>query len=607
MNNNALLEVINYLQKDSHREFLTYWLISLGLVVIIAVIFHQTESHSSKHVILAENQNKNININSEKNFLFYFQITCFFIFLGIYIYLILNKADFAYHDNDQFTLFSLQGKFFKMPIWGRIGRYWPLGLQEYNIISIFSKTPLAYHSFSIFQLVVVIFICLFILPQLKLSYKFIFTTLILILPSFVISFFGLIFPERNIIFWLAIFIFCLERLKTNNSLKNICILFVSVQFLLYYKEPMFLLISGFAGSRLIIFAIEQKLWHQLSQKIFQFLQENWLDFGLLIQSLLFIYLYISTVQDEVKTSYVNIIGVDHTPFVTLIIYLKADTILIIFFLVFVGRILGLIIRKYRFDLIWDALAIGNCLYFLAYIKLNLFRWYYTAPVDFIAILYLANIYSLLFVAHNKNKLKNFAVLALVTLICLKNFSHSSYAILSRKKEIASTVTTTNYLSEYIRIDNQKPNKRLFFPRNKGYYIMQFHSFLKYKNFVEKNLFVITKKKFKNNQCISFRPLKCFYRSKPEPDDLIIFLSQSYMIDTPNLSKSTYISQNTLKEYKNNSVELFHYQPKFQGIEKILYFFCRDLIDDEWMNAYILTGFRGRSSEAVIGGNMTLKP
>ncbi|WP_426563254.1 hypothetical protein [Dapis sp. BLCC M172] len=47
--------------------------------------------------------------------------------------------------------------------------------------------------------------------------------------------------------------------------------------------------------------------------------------------------------------------------------------------------------KYRLNLIWDTLAIGNLLYFLAYIKLNIFSPYFTAPVDFIATLYLANI------------------------------------------------------------------------------------------------------------------------------------------------------------------------------------------------------------------------
>ena len=50
--------------------------------------------------------------------------------------------------------------------------------------------------------------------------------------------------------------------------------------------------------------------------------------------------------------------------------------------------------------------------------------------------------------------------------------------------------------------------------------------------------------------------------------------------TPKMSKSRY----------QKSDRLFHYQPEFQGIESILYFFCKDLIDEQWLNAYVLTDF-----------------
>ncbi|WP_202223004.1 hypothetical protein [Okeania sp. KiyG1] len=188
MNETNFSEIVSYLQRNSHREFLSVWIIYLTIVIVFAVIFHSNNSTSLKQVNPIFNQRNNISQNFSKNYFLYLGSICFLIFVGIYIYLIFNKAEFAYHDNSQFTFFSLLGRFYKMPIWPREGRYWPLGLQEYNIISLFNKTPLAYHSFSIFQLLVTILLCLSILPQIKLSHKIILATLILIIPSFVTSF-----------------------------------------------------------------------------------------------------------------------------------------------------------------------------------------------------------------------------------------------------------------------------------------------------------------------------------------------------------------------------------------------------------------------------------
>ena len=60
----------------------------------------------------------------------------FSIFLFIYIFLMCYKEEFAYIDNFQFTDFSLRGTPLSMPIWRGNGRFWPLGLQEYNFLAL---------------------------------------------------------------------------------------------------------------------------------------------------------------------------------------------------------------------------------------------------------------------------------------------------------------------------------------------------------------------------------------------------------------------------------------------------------------------------------------
>lgn len=131
------------------------------------------------------------NFRDKKNFSSYLAITAFCLFICLYIYLILNDVDFAYNDDAQLTSFSIQGRFFAMPIWPSGGRYWPLGLQEYNFISLFSQTPLAYHSFSIVQLLITIILCFSILSSINLILRIFVVTTILTLSSFVISFSGI--------------------------------------------------------------------------------------------------------------------------------------------------------------------------------------------------------------------------------------------------------------------------------------------------------------------------------------------------------------------------------------------------------------------------------
>ncbi|WP_144439311.1 hypothetical protein [Geminocystis sp. NIES-3708] len=512
----------------------------------------------------------------------------------------LYGEDFGYHDNNQFTFFTLQNRFFDMPIWPNAGRFWPLGLQEYNLISLISKTPIAYQSFSVLQLLIIIYLCLSILSNFNLLNKLFITTIIITSSTFVISFFGLIFPERNLIFWLAIFIFCLLKNQINNSFIYISGIFISAQFLLYYKEPSFLFIMGFCLAHLFLKTLQNKLLGKKINKISSYISENWIDFGLILLSLVFFFLYIFYIYGKVEISYteerqeVNILS-------TFTSYIKVNPILLIFVLFLPLRIVGVCLGKYKINLIWDSLAIGNLLYFLAYLKLNMFRWYYTAPFDFVALLYLVNIISEVFIKTEKNKYKLPICISLLFLIFITNLHYSSYAILARKKEIESRVQTTNFLRNNIK---NNMNTNLFFPANESYYIMEFASFLNYKNFpiLSKNneedknhfeqqanyLIMKASNNFTDNLCMSFRPFKCFESKQVNKNDFITFLPETVMLFSADFDQS--IPINIINKYQQKSKIIFHYQPQFKGIESVLYFLTKNKINEKWLNVYIFTDF-----------------
>jgi hypothetical protein len=76
------------------------------------------------------------------------------LFLASYIALILAWEDFAYHDNELFTLGTLQGHNIPLPIWPTQGRFFPFGLQEFNLIRHFTSSITGYHVFRIIEFLV---------------------------------------------------------------------------------------------------------------------------------------------------------------------------------------------------------------------------------------------------------------------------------------------------------------------------------------------------------------------------------------------------------------------------------------------------------------------
>jgi hypothetical protein len=201
----------------------------------------------------------------------------------------------------------------------------------------------------------------------------------------------------------------------------------------------------------------------------------------------------------------------------------------------------------------------------------------------------------------KHKYKIPIVISLLSLIVLVNLHYSSYAILSRKTEIESRIALTNFLRDYIDTYQIKDGLNLFFPNNSGYDIMQFSSYLNYKKFLvlidndqvaqqSSNTYLVMQglENFPDNLCISYRPFKCFHVEQPTANDLIVYLPVGSMLFVPSLDQ--YEPSEFLHKYGENSVQAFHYQPKFTGVRSVLYFFCQNLIDEQWLNAYVFNDF-----------------
>jgi hypothetical protein len=549
MKDSSLLESLSHYLK---AKFPAIWV--LILFVIIFYTWISIRMHSPKNSLI------NLKSIGQTNLVEFplkrleiISILLLFFFLVAYIFLILYKEDFAYYDYNIFTSYTLLGKNYGPPIWTENGRFFPLGHQEWNLIRFLTQSPTGYHAFPIIQLLSVVAALFVFLSQFPILGRLLVILFILTIPSFVMSFFSLHIPERNIIFWLVIFLLCFKYfLKTGNPLF-FSIILITTHFALYYKEPVFLLLGGFSGTRLIFNAwVERDLLKQKSYKTFFKLHK--IDFAIIALSAIFILLYSLINLPYINFTYATdrAIGLEAV-FLT---YLTSNPLLFIFLLTVAAKFIYLIYLKKSPDLFWDSLAIGAILYLIFYIKLEIFSTYYTAPIDLLAILYIAQtIYPVL--VNNQEKILAFTAFVFIT---LHNTYKSVDFIFSRKNFIDGRVQIARFLKSYAK-QSVSDKITLFFPYVEEPSILYyFSSFLEYKKLrlakiqspklADETIFIFKSplKFFKNNLCVSWgSDHYCFHEKVPQSGNLIIIL--------PNDT----ISPEDIKKLQQNETLLFHYR------------------------------------------------
>src|SRR5262245_48195745 len=75
-------------------------------------------------------------------------------FLLLYVGFMLWGEEFAYRDGHHFTDFSAIGTAHPPSVWLNVGRFFPLGYQEYNFVAHLAKTATAYVAFGAVELVI---------------------------------------------------------------------------------------------------------------------------------------------------------------------------------------------------------------------------------------------------------------------------------------------------------------------------------------------------------------------------------------------------------------------------------------------------------------------
>jgi len=474
------------------------------------------------------------------------------VFLGLYIVLTLTWEDFAGYDHSAFTLFTLRGDHFGPPIWRDAGRFFPLGHQEFNLIRHFTHTILGYHILPIVQLLLLACMLLVLDAELSITARAALTAAIFLTPAIVISYSGLFFPERNLLFWLACMLLFVQRFEHTRSTVWAVAAGVSAQIMIYYKETAFVLLVVFAAGRLMLHCRDRDLGRWDSKRLWD--KEGQFEICLASLGGLFLAHYFVVMFPHANMHYADNARL---PLAELFIaYIKLDLLAFLFLIFALARIYMILRRRVAPSPLWDGLAIGGLAYLSAYFCLGIFSAYYLAPVDLIAVLYVGR-----FTVRSWrqfNLVRKIAVASALCLVLFQNFSLSAFRLFEDKNFVHAKVGIASSVVANYMPAAAKP-LRLFFPFATPYVLMEFASYLDYRGLAAEGapdgnagkyaVVLVSKGVAVAGPCVPFRSIVCHPGREPVAGDLVVVL--------PDDDAS--VAQVSL--YLHRGEPLFSYEPR----------------------------------------------
>jgi hypothetical protein len=499
-------------------------------------------------------------------------------FLVCYIAMILVWEDFAYYDHSFFTRGTLKGYNIALEIWPENGRFCPLNFQEFNLIRHFTDTVSGYHVLPIAELLIFVSILLILNDELSIAARGALAILALLTPSILISFGGLIYPERNELLFLACLVLCVKRFEQTQSTAWAVAAAVCAQFMLYYKETAFLLLLGFAAGKLILRCRNGPHARWDYNRIWD--KEGRLDLTFAGLGLLFLLYYFGAMGLHPNMGYA---GAARQPFLeVLLAYLRLDLLAWLLVAVVLGRIY-LILRDRTAPLpLWDGLAFGGVVCFLAYLYLRILTSYYLAPVDLIAVLYVGR-FTILSLKEMCSW-RRVAVFIVGFTIVSQDVFFSTSSRFERKNGIQAKAAITRVVEGQYRSRSETP-LRLFFPFAGPYMITEFAYFLSYhgipvegvegKGAGPNDVVLSGRAIAEDGPCVVYRSIRCHAASGPAPGDLVIVLPDD---TAPSAQASA---------YRARGEQLFSYEPR-PAIPQWLHLLVADLdkVPDRWEDASV---------------------
>jgi hypothetical protein len=349
----------------------------------------------------------------------------------------------------------------------------------------------------------------------------------MVAPSFLIPFTGFVYPERNVLFCLAVVLLCLQAYSRTKARIYFVGCLVATHFALYYKETVVLFVVVYATTQLLLQLSATRRSGAVHWP--EFVKENALSVGMLGVSAIYLMFFLVVMLPQRTFSYIN--GLREPLASVLLAYLQIDWLPFVLLVVLILRVGLFLFSNGRLDPLWDPLAVGALAYFFGVVSLRINSGYYMAPVDLFALLYLANM-SLLWLS-GSSRLRIAVVAIVFSFVLLHDIAYSSFRMVERKGIITTKSQFADFLSGYLAAAKSR-DVEVFFPYADGYHLMGLSSYLRYKGFplqgqqvgaddAAPRLVIASRENFDDSRCVNYRDYACIHADRPAPGALIVVL------------------------------------------------------------------------------------
>jgi hypothetical protein len=461
------------------------------------------------------------------------------VFLGGYFTMMLAGEDFDWYDDSQLTGFSVRGVNFPPPISAAEGRFYPLSLQEFNVIRYVTTSPAGYQVFSILEIVALALLLLVLDWEISISARALLIVIALLTPTLVVSFTGLVYTERSIILLLACLALSLQKFERTHARLWAVAALVSAQVMLYLKEPPFLLLLGLVGARLILRGKPVRSW--MCEK------DSQLDLCIGALCGLFVAFYLVMIFPHTQAGY--LVNQHKSLQETMRFYLDIDLLVWVFSGVSIVRLARIFRGRAKPDLLWDPLGFGGLVYFATFLALGMAHRYYLAPADFIAVLYLGN---MVFGSWVKMGMAaRVGAAALAGIVLCQSIPISTYRMIDRKYMIHWKAKVADALIEFYQHDPTRPLK-IYFPFSDAWVLTEFIGYLNYRGLPMQNtregslagsVEVYSPKIEAEGRCTWYSTYVCHLGTAADSGDLVVILPDDWILPA---QRNAYVSSAAAK-------------------------------------------------------------
>ena len=371
------------------------------------------------------------------------------------------------------------------------GRFSPMIQQEFFFISLFADQAWQYYLIAFLVLLLVVGLCLAIIPLESLADRLLLIAAFIFTAAFAVPAAGLIYAEINILIGLCLFMnlaynynqYLESKQNTNRAFLASVGMIFCVAYLIYVKEPMFLVFVGYPMISIIFKTFLNVHCGQISTrhdfKRFLFVCGNEiaiLGLSVVYGLVYFFYIFLQTKERYGKEQGLGLLDSFltslHNPWV--VIYLVSV----------IWRCLQIKRGSSRFDPVLDSMSLSFLLPYLAINYLGLTGSYYYLPIVFMGMILLTK------TATPVSQKMRFRVGLAILCVAIIVSSLPSFFSFFRQRDLymQTRQLSVELVDELIaKASAGSQPKIYFFERNQGYDVGQFVSFINF-SLIDRNFF-----------------------------------------------------------------------------------------------------------------------